>query len=157
MSFLDRLGGGTPDYGRVKPGDHIVAEGERWAVRAVVQYHTADNDWPVVQVEHEGQRRWTAVEDGGAVRYDPAPDLHLSAEGTIAWEDRLYAPVEAGTATVSAAAGDVDVAPGARVRYVTLRSDDDPDRWLSVETWDSGWVEISIGQTWAVERVTHDV
>lgn len=155
MSFLDRLGGGTPDYGRVKPGDEIVATGEPWVVRAVVQYRSAENEWPVVQVERDGRRVWTAVEDGGAVRYDPAPDLHLSGEGTIAWEDRLYVQEEAGTATVAAAAGEVDVEPGARMSYVTLRSENDPDRWLSVETWDSGWVEISIGQAWAVERIEH--
>ena len=55
MGFLDRLAGGTPDYDGIEPGDQVVAEGRPWTVRAVVRYHTADNEWPVVQVEADGR------------------------------------------------------------------------------------------------------
>jgi hypothetical protein len=46
------------------------------------------------------------------------------------------------------------VAAGARVRYHTLRSPDDEARWLTVESWDGGYVEVSIGSVWTVDSVT---
>jgi hypothetical protein len=157
VSFLGRVFGGAgseqPDLDGVQPGDEVWGDGEAWTVKAIIYYRMADNEWPSVQLERGGRTLWTAFEEDVAVRYDPAPDLHLAKDGTIAWQGRLYRSEDVGTATVARVVGPVDVAPDARLRYHTLTSPDDPDRWLSVESWDSGWVEISIGRAWTLDRV----
>ena len=157
MSFFGRLFGGAspgrPDLDAVAPGDRVSAGGEEWTVRAIIHYRMEDNEWPSVQIERGDRSAWISYEDDALVRYDPGPDLHLANDGTIAWRGRVYTVEDAGTATVSRVTGPVDVAPGDRVRYHTLTSPDDDEGWLSVESWDSGYVEISIGRTWAVDVV----
>jgi len=130
------------------------ADGEEWTVRAVIHYRMEDNEWPSVQLERGDRSVWIAYEDDALVRYDPGPDLHLAKDGTVAWQGRVYTVEDAGTATVARVTGPVDVGPGDRVRYHTLTSPDDAERWLSVESWDSGYVEISVGRPWAVDAVT---
>jgi hypothetical protein len=129
------------------------AAGEEWTVRAIIHYRMEDNEWPSVQLACGDQSIWVVYEEDALVRYDPGPDLHLARDGTIAWQGRLYTVEDAGTATVSRVTGSVDVAPGDRVRYHTLTSPADVGRWLSVESWDSGYVEISIGRPWAIDLV----
>lgn len=156
MSFFGRFFGGgegdRPDLDALRPGDQLAGDGQPWTVRAIIHYRMEENEWPSVQLEGGGGTIWISYEEDALVRYDPGPDLHLSNEGTVAWQGRLYRVEDAGTATVSKVTGPVDVAAGDRVRYHTLRCPDDPDRWLSVESWDGGYVEISIGRTWAVSR-----
>ena len=157
MSILGRLfggeSGGRPDLDAMKPGDQVSAEGETWTVRAIVHYRREANEWPSVQLAIGDRTVWTTYEEDTLVRYDPGPDLHLSKDGTVVWQDRLYTVEDAGTATVARVTGPVDVAAGDRVRYHTLTSPDDEERWLSVESWDSGYVEISIGLSWTIDSV----
>lgn len=113
---------------------------------------TRDNEWPIVELQRGTRTVWTAYEDGKAVRYDPAPDLHLT-QGRVVWRGRAYTEAETGTATIARVTGDVDTAPGDHLSYHTLTSSEDPAHWISVESWDSSHVEISIGQTWSVNRI----
>jgi uncharacterized protein DUF4178 len=156
VTFLKRLFGGSsderPDLDGLTLGDELVSAGEAWRVRAIIHYRMEDNEWPSVQLEREGRTIWIAYEEDALVRYDPAPDLHLGADGAVAWQGRLYRMEDAGTATVARVTGPVEVSPGDRVSYHTLTSPDDADGWLSVETWESGWVEISIGRTFTASH-----
>lgn len=156
MSILGRFfgSGGRPDLDAVSPGDAVSSDGQAWTVRAIIYYRMEDNEWPSVQLEREGRTIWTCYEEDTLVRYDPGPDLHLSRDGTIDWQGRLYTVEDAGTATVSRVVGPVEVTAGDRVRYHTLRSPEDEARWLTVESWDGGYVEISIGSVWTIDSVT---
>jgi len=159
VSLLGRLFGGgesagRPDLDTLAPGDEVSAAREAWTVRAIVYYRMEDNEWPSVQLERDGRTVWISYEEDALARYDPGPDLHLAKDGTVAWEGRLYTVEDAGTATVSRVVGPVDVSAGDRVRYHTLTSPDDSERWITVESWDSGYVEISIGRSWTVGSVT---
>ena len=49
--------------------------------------------------------------------------------------------------------GRVDVAVGDTLSYQVLRSDADPRGWLSVEAWPSGFVDVSVGRFWPVDRI----
>ena len=57
-----------------------------------------------------------------------------------------------GNATVSSVVGAVDVAVGDTLSYQVLRSEADPRGWLSVEAWPSGFVDVSVGRFWPVDR-----
>jgi hypothetical protein len=49
--------------------------------------------------------------------------------------------------------GSVDAAPGDGLSYQVLRSQGDDRAWLSVETWNSGFVEVSAGRLWPVDKI----
>jgi len=156
LSFLGRLLGSSddrPDLDVLTPGDEVLGDGEPWTVKAIIVYRMQDNEWPSVRLDRGDATVWVSYEEDTLVRYDPGPDLHLGKDGTVVWQGREYRTEDAGTATVARVIGPVDVAPGARVGYHTLTSPEDTDRWLSVESWDSGWVEISIGRPWTIQRV----
>jgi len=72
---------------------------------------------------------------------------------TVNPEFAFYARAEMGTATVSRVVGPVDVAVGDTLSYQVLRSDADPRGWLSVEAWPSGFVDVSVGRFWPVDRI----
>jgi hypothetical protein len=55
--------------------------------------------------------------------------------------------------TVSRVVGPVDVTVGDTLSYQVLRSDTDPRGWLSVEAWPSGFVDVSVGRFWPVDRI----
>jgi len=94
---------------------------------------------------------WLALEDDRIVRYDHI-DLAVGADGRAAWNGRVYTRAEMGNATVSRVAGPVDVAVGDTLSYQVLRSEADPRGWLSVEAWPSGFVDVSVGRFWPVDR-----
>ena len=114
-----------------------------------------DNEWPSVQLERGGRTIWISHEEDALVRYDSDPDLHLARMAPSPGRARLYRTEDGGTTTVAKVVGHVEVSPGDRLSYRTLTRPEDPDSWLSIESWDSGWVEISVGRTWATNRVVH--
>jgi hypothetical protein len=137
---------------RVAPGDQIEAGGLGWTVTAVLVYRDASSEWPVVKIERGAEAAWIALEDGQIVRYDHL-DLPVGGDGRAIWNGRSYARAEMGNATVSRVAGTVDVAVGDTLSYQVLRSDADPHAWISVEAWPSGFVEVSVGRLWPVDRI----
>ncbi len=157
MGWLDRFPGRKRTDGpdallRVQPGDQIQAGGDTWNVTAVLFYKDAGSEWPVVKIERGVDSAWLALEDGQIVRYDHL-DLPVGPEGRASWNGRSYARAEVGTATVSRVMGSVDAAPGDGLSYQVLRCPDDERAWLSVETWNSGFVEVSAGRLWPVDRI----
>ena len=157
MGWLDRFPGrkrtDDPDaLMRVRPGDQVQASGETWNVTAVLVYKDAGTEWPVVKIERGLDSAWLALEDGQIVRYDHV-DLPVAPDGRASWNGRSYSRAEVGTATVSRTMGSVDTVPGDGLSYQVLRCRDDDRAWLSVETWDSGFVEVSAGRLWPVDRI----
>lgn len=157
MGWLSRLTGrsspGDPEaLARVAPGDSVEAGGETWNVTAVLFYHDASSEWPVVKIERGVASAWIALEDGKIVRYDHV-DLPVGPDGRAAWNGRTYARAEMGNATVSRVMGSVDVAAGDTLSYQVLRSGADQRAWLSVEAWPSGFVDVSVGRVWPVDRI----
>jgi len=157
VGWLDRFPGrkSTADpetLARVAPGDRIHAGGETWNVTAVLFYRDASSEWPVVKMERGADAAWLALEDGQTVRYDHL-DLPVGPDGRASWNGRIYARAEMGNAKVSRVMGPVDVAPGDTLSYQVLRSDADPRGWLSVEAWPSGFVDVSVGRLWPVDRI----
>lgn len=157
MGWLDRFPGrkrtdGPDALMRVQPGDQIQAGSDTWSVTAVLFYKDAGSEWPVVKIERGVDSAWLALEDGQIVRYDHL-DLPVGPEGRASWNGRTYARAEVGTATVSRVMGRVDAAPGDGLSYQVLRCPDDDRAWLSVETWNSGFVEVSAGRPWPVDKI----
>jgi hypothetical protein len=136
----------------VQPGDQIQAGGETWNVTAVLFYKDAGSEWPVVKIERGVDSAWLALEDGQIVRYDHL-DLPVGADGRASWQGRTYTRAEVGTATVSRVLGSMDAAAGDGLSYQVLRAQDDDRAWLSVETWNSGFVEVSVGRAWPVGKI----
>jgi Domain of unknown function (DUF4178) len=137
---------------KVLPSDQVEAGGDTWSVTAVLFYRDASSEWPVVKIERGADAAWIALEEGKIVRYDHL-DLPVGPDGRASWNGRLYARAEMGTATVSRVVGPVDVAVGDTLSYQVLRSDTDPRGWLSVEAWPSGFVDVSVGRFWPVDRI----
>lgn len=157
MGWLDHFPGrkpkGDPEaLTRVSPGDRIEAGGETWNVTAVLFYHDAGSEWPVVKIERGVDSAWISLEDGKITRYDHL-DLPVGPDGRASWNGRLYARAEMGNATVSRVMGPVDVAVGDTLSYQVLRSAGDDRGWLSVEAWPSGFVDVSAGRFWPVDRI----
>ena len=157
MGWLDRFPGrkrtDAPDaLMRVQPGDQIQAGGETWNVAAVLFYKDSGSEWPVVKIERGVDAAWLALEDGKIVRYDHL-DVPVGPDGRAGWNGRTYARTEMGNATVSRVVGAVDVAVGDTLSYQVLRSDGDQRAWLSVEAWPSGFVDVSVGRFWPVDRI----
>ena len=120
---------------------------------AVLFYRDASSEWPVVKIERGVDTAWIALEDGRIVRYDHL-DLPVGPGRPRQLERaHLRARPEMGNATVSRVLGPVDVAPGDTLSYQVLRSDADPRGWLSVEAWPSGFVDVSVGRFWPVDRI----
>jgi Domain of unknown function (DUF4178) len=159
VGWLDRFPGrkSASDHQalvKVLPPDQVEAGGETWNVTAVLFYRDAASEWPVVKIERGADAAWIALEDGKIVRYDHV-DLPVGPDGRASWNGRLYARAEMGTATVSRVVGPVDVAVGDTLSYQVLRSDADPRGWLSVEAWPSGFVDVSVGRFWPVDRIVN--
>lgn len=137
---------------RVSPGDMVEAGGESWNVTAVLFNHDASSEWPLVKVERGTLAAWLALEDGKIVRYDHL-DLPVGPDGRASWKGRTYTRAETGSATVSRVEGPMDVAVGDTLSYQVLRSGGDPRTWLSIEAWPSGFVDVSVGRFWTVDRI----
>jgi uncharacterized protein DUF4178 len=157
VGWLDRFPGrkrtGDPEaLARVSPGDRIEAGGETWNVTAVLFYRDASSEWPVVRIERGADAAWIAPEDGKVVRYDHL-DLPVGPDGRPSWNGRSYTRAEMGNARVSRVAGAVDVAVGDTLSYQVLRSDGEARAWLSVEAWPSGFVDVSVGRFWPMDRI----
>ena len=105
-----------------------------------------------VKIERGVDSAWLALEEGQIVRYDHL-DLPVGPDGRATWQGRTYARAEVGTATVSRVLGSVDAVPGDGLSYQVLRSQGDDRAWLSVETWNSGFVEVSAGRLWPVDKI----
>ena len=163
MGWLDRFPGRKPQgdskadpaaLAHVSPGDTVEAGGETWNVTAVLIYHDASSEWPVVKVERGVDSAWLALEDDKIVRYDHI-DVPVGPDGRASWNGRSYARAEMGNATVSRVLGSLDVAPGDTLSYQVLRADSDPRGWLSVEVWPSGFVDVSVGRFWPIDRIVN--
>ena len=159
MGWLDKFPGRKPSGGpealtRVSPGDSVEAGGETWNVTAVLFYRDVSSEWPVVKIERGADSAWIALEDGKTVRYDHI-DLPVGPDGRASWNGRTYARSEMGNATVSRVMGPVDVTVGDTLSYQVLRSEADTRGWLSVEAWPSGFVDVSVGRLWPVDRITN--
>jgi uncharacterized protein DUF4178 len=157
VGWLARLLGsegsaGQPTFDSLAPGDEIWSGGQPWQVTAVLIYKNADGEWPVVHVRQALTQAWVSVEDDQPVRYDHL-DLHVQADGKAVWNGRTYSRQEVGTATISRVLGDVDARPGDTLSYEVLRCPDDSHAWISVEMWAGGYVEVSVGRPWAVEKL----
>jgi uncharacterized protein DUF4178 len=157
MRWLDRFASRGPAsdpeaLGSARPGDQVQAGGETWSVTAVLFYKDAGSEWPVVKIERGVDSAWLALEEGQVVRYDHL-DLPVGPDGRASWNGRIYARAEIGTATVSRVMGSADAAPGEGLSYQVLRCPEDDRTWLSVETWNSGFTEVSAGRLWPVDRI----
>ena len=157
MGWLDKFPGRKPSgdpeaLARISPGDSVEAGGETWNVTAVLFYRDAGSEWPVVKIERGVDSAWIALEDGKIVRYDHV-DLPVGPDGRASWNGRTYARAEMGNAKVSRVMGEVDVAVGDTLSYQVLRSEGDTRGWLSVEAWPSGFVDVSVGRLWPVDRI----
>ena len=157
MGWLDKFPGRKPSgdpqaLARISPGDSVEAGGETWNVTAVLFYHDAGSEWPVVKIERGAHEAWIALEDGKIVRYDHI-DMPVGPDGRASWQGRTYARSEMGNATVARVMGDVDVAVGDTLSYQVLRSEGDTRGWLSVEAWPSGFVDVSVGRLWPIDRI----
>ena len=151
--FTERKPAGDPEaLARVTPGDSVEAGGQTWNVTAVLFYHDAGSEWPVVKIERGVDSAWISLEEGKITRYDHV-DLPVGPDGRAAWNGRTYTRAEMGNATVSRVMGGVDVAVGDTLSYQVLRSEADPRGWLSVEAWPSGFVDVSVGRFWPVDRI----
>jgi Domain of unknown function (DUF4178) len=157
MGWLNRFlprrpAGGPPDFSRLEPGSVVWSGGEAWTVTAVLVYRSADAEWPAAKLEREGATTWAALEGDRLVRYDPLT-VQVDADGQAGWNGRRYTRDEVGTATIERAAGDVDARAGDTVSYQVLRCAEEPTTWISVESWAGGYVEISVGRDWPVDRI----
>jgi len=161
VGWLDKFPGRKPQgvskadpeaLARVSPGDSVEAGGETWNVTAVLFYRDVSSEWPVVKIERGADSAWIALEDGKIVRYDHI-DMPVGPDGRASWNGRTYARSEMGNATVARVMGDVDVAVGDTLSYQVLRSEGDTRGWLSVEAWPSGFVDVSVGRLWPVDRI----
>ena len=119
---------------------------------AVLCYRDVSSEWPVVKIERGVDSAWIALEDGKIVRYDHI-DMPVGPDGRASWQGRTYARSEMGNATVARVMGDVDVAVGDTLSYQVLRSEGDTRGWLSVEAWPSGFVDVSVGRLWPIDRI----
>lgn len=156
MGWLDRFPGRKPAgdpqaLASLSLGDEVHAVGEQWEVTGILSYRDASSEWPVVRIERGGTTAWLALEDNRIVRYDHI-DLAVGPDGRAGWNGRVYTRAEMGNATVSRVVGPVDVAVGDTLSYQVLRSEADPRGWLSVEAWPSGFVDVSVGRLWPVDR-----
>ncbi|HYB43959.1 MAG TPA: DUF4178 domain-containing protein [Candidatus Methylomirabilis sp.] len=142
------------DFPGLQPGDEVVAGGEAWKVTAVLFYQSSDAEWPAVKLARGTATTWAALEGERVIRYDPV-STQVDAEGRARWNGHTYTRDEMGSASIDRVLGDVDVRPGATLTYQVLRSADDPQSWISVESWTGGYVEISAGREWVVDRVLH--
>jgi hypothetical protein len=157
VGWLDRFPGRKPAtdpqaLASVLPLDQVEAGGETWDVTAVLFYRDATSEWPVVKIERGVDAAWIALEDGKIVRYDHL-DLPVGPDGRASWNGREYTRAEMGTARVSRVVGELDVAMGDTLSYQVLRSEAAPRAWLSVEAWPSGFVDVSVGRFWPVNRI----
>jgi len=157
MGWLSRFRGraGAPDlarFGRLEPGDEVWADGEPWKVSATLLYKSADGEWPAVKLTRGVDTTWAALEGDAVSRYEPVT-VDVDADGVARWNGRIYRRDEFGTATIARAAGDVEARAGDALGYQVLRSPDDPGAWISVESWKGGYVEISAGRRWAIDKI----
>jgi hypothetical protein len=161
VGWLDKFPGRKPQgdstsgpeaLTRVSPGDSVEAGGETWNVTAVLFYRDVSSEWPVVKIERGVDSAWLALEDGKIVRYDHI-DMPVGPDGRASWNGRTYARSEMGNATVSRVMGSVDVTVGDTLSYQVLRSEADTRAWLSVEAWPSGFVDVSVGRFWPLDRI----
>jgi len=157
VGWLDKFPGRKPSgdpqaLARISPGDSVEAGGETWSVTAVLFYRDVSSEWPVVKIERGVDSVWIALEDGKIVRYDHI-DMPVGPDGRASWQGRTYARSEMGNATVARVMGDVDVAVGDTLSYQVLRSEGDTRGWLSVEAWPSGFVDVSVGRLWPIDRI----
>jgi len=157
VGWLDKFPGRKPSgdpeaLARVSPGDSVEAGGETWNVTAVLFYRDVSSEWPVVKIERGVDSAWIALENGKIVRYDHI-DMPVGPDGRASWQGRTYATSEMGNATVARVMGDVDVAVGDTLSYQVLRSEGDTRGWLSVEAWPSGFVDVSVGRLWPIDRI----
>jgi hypothetical protein len=157
LGWLNRLLGSrtsdpSPSFDSLQPGDEVWSGGQPWQVTAVLTYKNADGAWPVVRIQQALTTAWTSVEDDRPVRYDHL-DLHVGGDGRAVWNGRTYTRQEIGTASIERVLGDVDARPGDTLSYQVLRSPDDAQAWISVETWAGGYVEVSVGRPWPVDKL----
>src|SRR6266481_3465834 len=98
----------------------------------------------------------------GARASDPSPSFDALQPGDEVWSGgqpwqvtavRTYKRQEVGTASIERVLDDVDARPGDTLSYQVLRSPDDAEAWISVETWAGGFVEVSVGRPWPVDKL----
>lgn len=157
MGWLKRFRGSGTSHDAVtldslEPGDEIWSDGQPWKVTAALTYKDAEGQWPVIRAQQGLTTAWVSVEDDQPVRYDHL-DLHVEADGRAVWKGRTYTRREVGTAAVVRVLGDLDVRPGDTLSYEVLRCLDDGRSWISVEVWAGGYVEVSVGRRWSIEKL----
>jgi hypothetical protein len=148
-----RLAASRPSASELAPGDRVWSGADVWQVTAVLVYRAGDDEWPVLKLIRGPQTVWLGFERTGAVRYDPLPGVDAGHDGLVRWEGRIWGPADDGTATITRAVGDVEAAPGDRLRWQTLTSDSVRDHWLSIERWEGGPTEVSTARQWRVDRI----
>jgi len=157
VAWLKRFSGFGTSRGEIRldtlePGDEIWSNGQPWQVTAALIYKDAESQWAIVRAQQGLTTAWVSIEEGQPVRYDHL-DLHVEADGRAVWKGKTYARREVGTATILRALGDVDARPGDTLSYEVLRCLDDPHSWINVEVWAGGYVEVSVGRRWSIDRL----
>jgi len=157
MGWLNRFAGRNAanvlaEFSRLAPGDEVRAGDETWTVSAVLVYRSGEDEWPAVKLAHGATSAWAVLEGDHVARYDPV-QAQVDPEGRARLDGHTYTRDEMGAAVIARAEGDVDARPGDTLGYQVLRSPDDPARWISVESWAGGFVEISAGRLWSVDAI----
>jgi hypothetical protein len=135
------------------PGDQVWYGTDAWTVRAVLRERGSGREWATLRIERGAETAWITPDGDTVVRYDPLPGVRPDAQDRVAWNGRTYACTERGDYAVVGVVGEVNAGVGDRARYMTLTSADDPERWLSVESWEGGAVEVSAARPWRIDRV----
>ena len=146
-----RLSGRRP--APFSPGDQLVCGGETWTVSAVITERGGDREWPTVGLTRGSQTLWITIEGDDVTRFEPLPDVRIGADERVAWNGRTYTVTDRGSYQVIAVAGDTEATVGDRATYLTLTSEQDDERWISVERWEGGPTEVSLALPWQIDQV----
>jgi hypothetical protein len=135
-------------------GDELWCVGERWTVTAVLVERSGRREWPTLRLERGAEATWITIDADKVIRYEPLADVQVN-NGQASWNGRTYTRTDGGSYIVGSIAGKVKAAVGDRAEYETLTSADDAERWISVERWDGGAIEVSVARSWSIDRVVH--
>jgi len=111
--------------------------------------------WPTLRLERGSEMFWISIDGEAVSRYDPLPGVQVDPNRGTVWNGRSYVCTDRGSYAVVSVAGEVNASVGDRAEYLTLTSSEDPQGWISVEQWEGGTTEVSVGRPWRIDRVTH--
>ena len=134
-----------------RPGDHIITDGTRWTVAAVIAQRGGGRQWSALSLVAGAQKMWITVDGDEVTRYEALPGARVTDE-QIDWGGQTFAVTARGTYGITEVAGDTEATVGDRASYLTL-TNDDAEEWISVEHWEGGATEVSVARPWRIDQV----